>query len=295
MPELYDKIGVGYDGTRCADPFIANKLVDLLDINPQSRIIDIACGTGNYTVALNNAGYSMTGVDISLEMLKKAQQKNHQINWLNSDVSKIPLDDAFFDGAICTLACHHFANRIAVFSEVFRLINKGKFVILTCDHEQIRNYWLYRYFPEVLEFMTSYMPSVHELIDELCSIDFRLSSIVPYYISADLQDNFLGARIEQPDLYLNESFRNGMSIFSDKADPYLVEKGCVRLRQDINTGKIHHRILLHAYSHHDRIFFSCIPGIILRDISDQCLHILNLLAINRNVIVILLEIIDLHL
>ena len=39
-----------------------------------SRGIDIGCGNGYFTRALTKAGYSMLGIDVSPEMLTRAQE-----------------------------------------------------------------------------------------------------------------------------------------------------------------------------------------------------------------------------
>ena len=72
---LYDQIGVGYDTTRRADPGIVQTILRLLDVPAGSRCLDIACGTGNYTIALAEAGLNVTGVDVSQQMLTAAQAK----------------------------------------------------------------------------------------------------------------------------------------------------------------------------------------------------------------------------
>ena len=52
MAAKYDRIGDGYDLTRRADPRIADRLTSLLDAAPGASVLDVACGTGNYTFAL---------------------------------------------------------------------------------------------------------------------------------------------------------------------------------------------------------------------------------------------------
>ncbi|MBE6564520.1 MAG: class I SAM-dependent methyltransferase [Ruminococcaceae bacterium] len=42
---------------------------------PIRSVLDLACGTGNLTVPLARAGYDMTGIDLSEEMLSLAQSK----------------------------------------------------------------------------------------------------------------------------------------------------------------------------------------------------------------------------
>jgi hypothetical protein len=53
---LYDRIGTGYDVTRRADRHLVERLIDHLNPEPRHTYLDIACGTGNYTVAVAQTG-----------------------------------------------------------------------------------------------------------------------------------------------------------------------------------------------------------------------------------------------
>ena len=54
---IYNTIGKTYDTTRKADPEIAQKITRLLCVEPQKTYLDIGCGSGNYTGALNRLGF----------------------------------------------------------------------------------------------------------------------------------------------------------------------------------------------------------------------------------------------
>ena len=61
--------------------------------HPKARIlVDLACGTGNISNRLAKKGYSVTGIDISEEMLMIAQDKAHEqhlrIQYLKQDMMK---------------------------------------------------------------------------------------------------------------------------------------------------------------------------------------------------------------
>lgn len=236
MNPLYNSIGVGYDTTRACDPDILTTLHKSLDAPINARILDLACGTGNYTIGLNGLGYQMQGLDISDHMLSVARSKAPEINWIQGNADTIPFAESTFDGCVCTLACHHFKDLSKVFSEVFRVMKPGRFVLMSSSHEQIRNYWLNRYFPNEMKKMMTYIPDIPQVIGAVLEAGFRLVRIEPFYITEQLQDNFLGARIERPELYLNDCFRNGMSIFARYADPISVEAGCQKLREELDSG-----------------------------------------------------------
>ena len=49
MAVKYDRIGDTYDFTRRPDPRIADRLNSLLGASAGAPVLDVACGTGNYT------------------------------------------------------------------------------------------------------------------------------------------------------------------------------------------------------------------------------------------------------
>lgn len=125
---LYDNIGIHYDATRRPDPYIADRLAHHLLLDQSAagdRFIDIACGTGNYTTALASKRGRWHGLDLSAQMLRSARQKSGDISLYLADAVALPFQDRSFDGALCTLALHHFAVLPPVFREAYRVIDRG--------------------------------------------------------------------------------------------------------------------------------------------------------------------------
>ena len=114
MAVKYDRIGDGYDGTRRPDPRIAERLLSLLDAAPGAPVLDVACGTGNYTFALAERGLAMVGGDLSRTMLAQARAKHPQLPLVRADGAALPFADDAFTHAITTLAIHHMADLTAV-------------------------------------------------------------------------------------------------------------------------------------------------------------------------------------
>ncbi|NLB89890.1 MAG: class I SAM-dependent methyltransferase [Clostridiales bacterium] len=69
------------------------------------KIVECACGTGNLTLPLYQKGYSITGIDISAEMLweasKKARKAGMQIPFVRQDMCALRLHRAM-DAVLCT-------------------------------------------------------------------------------------------------------------------------------------------------------------------------------------------------
>lgn len=74
-------------------------LVNKLPKGEYKRIIDIGCGTGMSTWALRNKFLksSIVGVDLSHEMLEKAQELKMDVEWIQRDCSKTLVDLGQFD------------------------------------------------------------------------------------------------------------------------------------------------------------------------------------------------------
>ncbi len=72
---VYDRIGAGYDVTRRADPYIAERLAHHLLLQNIGIYLDVACGTGNYTRVLAGRGRNWIGIDVSSRMIGLARAK----------------------------------------------------------------------------------------------------------------------------------------------------------------------------------------------------------------------------
>lgn len=238
MTSLYDNIGLAYDTTRKADPEIARRLRNHLQVSNRSKILDIACGTGNYTVALEDSGLKMTGSDVSKEMITKAKEKSKTIDWGLANVNVLPYENNSFDGVTCTLAIHHFDDLLAPFHEVYRVIDQGRFVIFTSSPEQINNYWLKEYFPKAIEHAANQMPGIEKVRDTLKTVGFTIVGFETFLIQPNLKDFFLYSGKYHPRMYLDEKVRSGISTFANLASKDEIEEGCAKLENDIKTKKI---------------------------------------------------------
>ncbi|NRF89833.1 class I SAM-dependent methyltransferase [Paenibacillus frigoriresistens] len=237
--ELYDVIGIEYDTSRKADPQITQRLNNHLQVTENSRILDVACGTGNYTIALSQMGLEMTGTDISEEMLQTARKKASQITWDKADVINLPYFDGEFSGATCILAIHHFQDLLKSFQQVYRVLsNGGRFVLFTSTPEQMERYWLKEYFPDAIMKSCSQMPEVSLVIEQLKQAGFKIVGLETFLIQPNLQDFFLYSGKYKPSIYLNPNVRAGISTFANLASAQEVHDGCSRLHKDIESGAI---------------------------------------------------------
>lgn len=232
----YDQIGTGYNSTRKADPYIAERVLCHLQPKNDKLYLDIGCGTGNYTITLANKGFNFVGVDPSEKMLTEAKSRNPDLNWLKGTAELLPADDKAFDGIIGTLTIHHWTDLKKAFTEINRVLSdNGRLVLFTSTPEQMKGYWLNHYFPKMLHASIVQMPSLTDILEAINQTELEISDIEKYFIKDDLQDYFLYIGKNNPHLYFDEKIRHGISSFSSLANMEEVKQGLSKLRIDIES------------------------------------------------------------
>ncbi len=99
---------------------------------PGKRIIDLGCGAGRDVRHFLERSFSVTGVDLSEELLNHARRLCPNASFVNADIRRLPFPDASFDGVWCCGGMVHMgkeegtkviqeAHRILVPSGVFFL------------------------------------------------------------------------------------------------------------------------------------------------------------------------------
>ncbi|GAA5107963.1 class I SAM-dependent methyltransferase [Haloechinothrix salitolerans] len=106
----------------------ASVLIDVADIRPGDRVLDLACGTG--VVARAAARRVMPhghvcGLDVNENMLAIARRADADIEWRQTDASRIDLPDASFDVAVCQQGLQFFPDRLAALRELHRVLAPG--------------------------------------------------------------------------------------------------------------------------------------------------------------------------
>jgi len=235
----YDDIGRTYDATRRADPGIVRGLVDRLRRAPGRRLLDLGCGTGNYTLAFREAGFEVEGLDLSAEMLAKARDKAPDLRWHHGDARALPFESERFDAVSCVLATHHIDPLAQALREIARVLRPGGvFATFTSTPEQIRGFWLAHYLPGPVELTARSMQGYEPLRDMLERAGLSQVEREAYVVGPGLQDFFLHCGKHRPELYLDPVVRAGISSFALYRDEAALREGLARLEADVASGQV---------------------------------------------------------
>lgn len=135
MPkELFDLVAADYDswyetelGQTVDDA--ERKLAERMFKPTGVRVLEVGCGTGQYTTWLARQGYEITAVDISLEMMARAQAKMLSIGlkaeWLHADITKILSKLGKFHGIFSLTAFEFIPNPEQVLQGLFNHLEPG--------------------------------------------------------------------------------------------------------------------------------------------------------------------------
>ena len=75
--------------------YFMNNLINKLQIDKNSSILDLACGRGRYSLYLSNIGHKVTGIDISKENISEAKKnESDKLHYILHDM-RYPLNQKF--------------------------------------------------------------------------------------------------------------------------------------------------------------------------------------------------------
>jgi demethylmenaquinone methyltransferase/2-methoxy-6-polyprenyl-1,4-benzoquinol methylase len=98
---------------------------------PDARVLDLCCGTGDMTFALNRRANSGTakiiGADFSHAMLQRAalKGKGTPLRWIEADALRLPFPDSHFDLVTAAFGFRNLADYDAGLREIVRVLRPG--------------------------------------------------------------------------------------------------------------------------------------------------------------------------
>ncbi|GAB3928038.1 class I SAM-dependent methyltransferase [Mucilaginibacter myungsuensis] len=104
-------------------------VVELLDVKPGERILDLGCGTGQLADHIRQQGAEVIGADASPEMIAKAQATYPQVEFVVADGTNYHFDEPF-DAVFSNATLHWIKDAEALTKNVYKSLKPGgRFVV----------------------------------------------------------------------------------------------------------------------------------------------------------------------
>jgi ubiquinone/menaquinone biosynthesis C-methylase UbiE len=224
----YDHVSAVYDTVRSGDPEMVHQLLMGINHDATHRVLDVGCGTANNTLLFAKTSKTqVTGLDLSLGMLKEACKKVPDVSFVQAPADNIPFHSASFDFVFMTEVVHHLPNVYDTIKEIFRILAQyGLTCIVTQSHSQIASRMTSRFFPATISIDQARYPSIKQLESDFhdagfLNIESRSYSFAPVQLGAE---------------YLNTVERRGYSMLHKISDEEY-ELGVSELQKAMASGK----------------------------------------------------------
>ena len=172
----YDKIAGEYARNRRVHPAVLEDLARTSGIERTSRVLEVGCGTGNYSAALQAAaGCACWGIDPSEQMLARARERPEAVHWQLGRAEQLDFSPATFDLVFSVDVIHHLGDRPAYFREAWRVLRHSGRVCTVTDSAEIicQRRPLAVYFPETVAVELARYPGIAELRVEMEQAGFH--------------------------------------------------------------------------------------------------------------------------
>lgn len=128
--EGYSQVNQEELATRQRQVWLENLREHLPGKKPEeTKILDIGTGPGFFAIILAQAGYQVTAVDYTEEMLKEARHNAgnlaEKIQWMQMDAQNLEFPDQTFDAVVSRNLTWNLENPIRAYEEWLRVLKKG--------------------------------------------------------------------------------------------------------------------------------------------------------------------------
>ncbi|WP_055109149.1 class I SAM-dependent methyltransferase [Paenibacillus ihumii] len=110
-------------------------MISWLGLPAGAKVLDLCCGMGRHSMALVEAGYEVTGIDLSDVLLREARKNDPEgrVTWLKGDMRNLPLEGGF-DAVVNLFSSFGYfeedTEHIKVLEEIRRVLKPGgQFII----------------------------------------------------------------------------------------------------------------------------------------------------------------------
>lgn len=182
----FNKVSGNYDRGRVSEDiwFWAGEAERIANLDADSLVIDMGCGTGNYGLGIQaRTRCNVVGFDPSIGMLKQAREKTPDFPIVQSVAEHMPFRGGVFDLVYAAQVWHHVRGRQEAASECSRILRPGGTKIVhTISHAQLNAKVVFKFFPEIKQGQLDAYPSDEEFKTCFENAGFKKTDILPYLI-----------------------------------------------------------------------------------------------------------------
>jgi demethylmenaquinone methyltransferase/2-methoxy-6-polyprenyl-1,4-benzoquinol methylase len=106
------------------------RAVDLANVGPGSKALDVATGTGDLAIALRDRGAQVVGVDFAEKMLEIARKKASDVDFRSGNALALEFPDNHFDAATVGFGARNFDDLPRGLAEMARVVKPGGRVVV---------------------------------------------------------------------------------------------------------------------------------------------------------------------
>ncbi|MGH7639893.1 MAG: class I SAM-dependent methyltransferase [Candidatus Dormibacteria bacterium] len=131
-----------------ADPVSLARFLELAQLRPNHKVLDVATGTGNVALAAAPDVAEVVGLDITSSMLEQArmqaaEREIRNVRFVRADAEMLPYPAHSFDRVLVRSAPHHFLNLIKSLAEAYRVLRPGGvYAVSDCSPPPVVRDWL---------------------------------------------------------------------------------------------------------------------------------------------------------
>jgi len=105
-------------------------IASLAELAAEKKILELGCGTGEYTLRLAHTKSKIIALDISQLLIQQAKQKAKSINFIIANAETLPFKDNTFDAVVGNAVLHHL-DLDKTLPEIKRVLKLGGRIAFT--------------------------------------------------------------------------------------------------------------------------------------------------------------------
>jgi ubiquinone/menaquinone biosynthesis C-methylase UbiE len=233
----YDAIAEVYDRRYERSDYSPVLRLLLSFVHGGRRILEVGCGSGHWLQQLTKHGYDVVGLDPARNMLQVAKHRSRQLLLVQGYAEAMPWRQKMFDRIFCINAFHHFADQERFLAEARHVLRHGGGILVVGldPHTGLDRWWIYDYFPQVIDIDKKRYPSTDRMRSLMAAYGFVNSSTVEA-LHMLLQ---ISARLALETGRLAKTTTSQLTVLTD--DEY--NEGIRKLMRDIEIDEAQHKVL----------------------------------------------------